>query len=187
LRLNYVAPFWRENQLVQTKKKSQKGTVVIWKTKMQAKVQLKDSICLKWGQIGSYKFGFQTPSKVGLEHKWDSKFMVFWLGKIDFAKPIIQQQDKNVIVNSIVTWLKYRGHNVSTLKGLMCHNLSQDYNIMTTYKLDNNNWLLQLDHKKERNNFKFFFIWKIPCCLLNLRWRDSLFWFHWHQNGFYVI
>jgi hypothetical protein len=41
--------------------KSQKGELMTWKTKMQANVQgmvqLKDSICFKWVQIGSYKFG----------------------------------------------------------------------------------------------------------------------------------
>jgi hypothetical protein len=137
---------------------------VIWKTKMQAKVQLKDSICFKWGQIGSYKFGPQTPSKVGLEHKWDSKFMVFWLGKIDFARPVIQQQDKNVITNSIVTWLKYRSHNVSTLKGLMCHKITTSWlliNWITT--IDYYNWII----KKKAINIYFFLIWKNPCCLLN--------------------
>jgi hypothetical protein len=56
-----MAPFWRENQLVRTQKnKSQKGKLVIWRTKMQATVQhrvnLKDSICVKWVQIGAYKF-----------------------------------------------------------------------------------------------------------------------------------
>jgi len=43
---------------------------MIWRTEMQAKVQckvqLKDSICSEWVQIGSYEFGPWTPSKVGL-------------------------------------------------------------------------------------------------------------------------
>jgi hypothetical protein len=42
--------------LVQTtKKKSSKGELMIWRIKMQARVQLKDSICFNWVQIGSYK------------------------------------------------------------------------------------------------------------------------------------
>jgi hypothetical protein len=39
------------------KKKSSKEELVIWRTKMQARVQLKDSICFKWVQIGAYEFG----------------------------------------------------------------------------------------------------------------------------------
>jgi hypothetical protein len=43
---------------------------MIWRTKMQAKVQrkvnFKDSICMKWVQIGSYKF------EVGPHLKWVS-------------------------------------------------------------------------------------------------------------------
>jgi hypothetical protein len=40
-----MAPFWRENQLVQTKKKKELGgELMIWKCKMQSRVQLKDSI-----------------------------------------------------------------------------------------------------------------------------------------------
>jgi hypothetical protein len=39
-----MAPFWRENQLVQTpQKRAQKEKLVNWKTEMQAMVQLKDS------------------------------------------------------------------------------------------------------------------------------------------------
>jgi hypothetical protein len=44
-------------QLVRTKKKSSKEELMIWSTKMQARVQgrvpLKDSIWFKWVQIGS--------------------------------------------------------------------------------------------------------------------------------------
>jgi hypothetical protein len=40
---------------------------MIWRTKMQARVQgklqLKDSICYKWVQLGSYKFGPWNPTK----------------------------------------------------------------------------------------------------------------------------
>jgi hypothetical protein len=62
-----MAPFWGETQLVQTqKKKAKKENFMIWRTKMQPRVQLKDSICFKWVQISSYKFGPWTPSKVGL-------------------------------------------------------------------------------------------------------------------------
>ncbi len=53
----YMAVFWREMQLVRTKKKSSKEELMIWSTKMQARVQgrvpLKDSIWFKWVQIGS--------------------------------------------------------------------------------------------------------------------------------------
>jgi hypothetical protein len=49
-----MTPFWRENQLVPTKKEEEKklkGDLMIWRTKVQArvqgKVQLKDSICFK--------------------------------------------------------------------------------------------------------------------------------------------
>jgi hypothetical protein len=49
--------FWRENQLLQTKKKLLKGELLIWRTKNHAKdqgtVQLKLSICFKSVQIGS--------------------------------------------------------------------------------------------------------------------------------------
>jgi hypothetical protein len=52
LRLNlHGTIFGRRDQLVQTKKKELKGELMIWRTKMQAKVQgkvqLKDSICFK--------------------------------------------------------------------------------------------------------------------------------------------
>jgi hypothetical protein len=58
LRLNLRGTlFWRENQLVQTKKTMLKGELLIWKTKSHAKdqfkVQLKDSICFNSVQIGS--------------------------------------------------------------------------------------------------------------------------------------
>jgi hypothetical protein len=47
-----MAPFWKENQLVQTKKKSLKGELMIRRTKMQAgdqcRFQLKDSICTEF-------------------------------------------------------------------------------------------------------------------------------------------
>jgi hypothetical protein len=50
------------------KKKSSQGELMIWRTKMQARiqgrVQLKDSIRFKWVQISSYKFGPYNPSKV---------------------------------------------------------------------------------------------------------------------------
>jgi hypothetical protein len=57
LRLNlHGTIFGRGNQLVQTKKEL-KGELMVWRTKMQAKVQgkvqLKDSICFKCVQIGS--------------------------------------------------------------------------------------------------------------------------------------
>jgi hypothetical protein len=49
--------FWRENQLVWTKKTVLKGDLLIWRTKNEARdqgiVQLKDSICFKSVQIGS--------------------------------------------------------------------------------------------------------------------------------------
>jgi hypothetical protein len=45
--------FWRENQLVGTKKTVLKGELLIWRTKNQARdqgiVQFKDSICFKAG------------------------------------------------------------------------------------------------------------------------------------------
>jgi hypothetical protein len=43
------------------KKLRSKGELVIWRTKMQARVELKDSICFKWVQIGAYEFGPWTP------------------------------------------------------------------------------------------------------------------------------
>jgi len=46
-----MAQFWGEIQLVQTQIKHLKGQLMIWRTKMQVKVQgtveLKDSICFK--------------------------------------------------------------------------------------------------------------------------------------------
>jgi hypothetical protein len=46
-----------KNQLAQTKKISSKWKLVIWKIKMQARVQgmvkIEDLICFKWVQIGS--------------------------------------------------------------------------------------------------------------------------------------
>jgi hypothetical protein len=44
-----MAPFWKENQSVWKKKKE----FIIRRTNMQARVQLKDSICFKQVQIGS--------------------------------------------------------------------------------------------------------------------------------------
>jgi hypothetical protein len=38
-------------------KKELKRRAHDWRTKIQARVQLKDSICFKWVQIGSYEFG----------------------------------------------------------------------------------------------------------------------------------
>jgi hypothetical protein len=60
----------KKNQLVQTKKIVLKGELLIRRTKNQARdqgtVQLKDSICVKSVQIGSYEIGPSTPSsKVG--------------------------------------------------------------------------------------------------------------------------
>jgi len=55
----HMAPFWRENHLVETQKQktSYKGELMTWRTKMQARVQgnvqLKSSICFKWVQISS--------------------------------------------------------------------------------------------------------------------------------------
>jgi hypothetical protein len=47
-----MEPFWMENQLVQTKKQSLKGELMIFRTKMQARdqcrVQLKDSIHIEF-------------------------------------------------------------------------------------------------------------------------------------------
>ncbi len=40
----YMAPFWKENQLVLDPKNELKGELVIWRTKMQARVQLNDSL-----------------------------------------------------------------------------------------------------------------------------------------------
>jgi hypothetical protein len=34
-----MAPFWRENQLVWTKKKELKGELMIWRMKVKARVQ----------------------------------------------------------------------------------------------------------------------------------------------------
>ncbi len=53
-----MAPFWMENQMVWTKtKKELIGELMIWRTKIQGKVQgrvqLKESIYFKWLQIGS--------------------------------------------------------------------------------------------------------------------------------------
>ncbi len=60
-----MGPFWRENQSVRTPPKDLKGELRIWRIKMQARVQgsvlLKDSICFKWVQIGSYGFGPWDP------------------------------------------------------------------------------------------------------------------------------
>jgi hypothetical protein len=46
-----MAPFWWENQLVWTKKEERKGELMIWRammlTKVQGKIQLKNSICFK--------------------------------------------------------------------------------------------------------------------------------------------
>jgi hypothetical protein len=45
---------------------------MIWRTKMQARVQgklqLKDSICYEWVQLGSYKFGPWNPAKVFMQN-----------------------------------------------------------------------------------------------------------------------
>jgi len=52
-----MTPFWRKNQLVIRPKKGLTGELIIWRTKLQAKVQgrvqLKHSICFKWVQICS--------------------------------------------------------------------------------------------------------------------------------------
>ncbi len=53
-RKTYMAPSSKENQLVQSKEKKRatKGELMMWRTKMQVRVQgrvqFKDSICFKW-------------------------------------------------------------------------------------------------------------------------------------------
>jgi len=62
-------PLWRENNWFRPEFfvfKNLKRELMIWRTKMQARgpkgmVELKDSICFKCVQIGSYEFGPQTP------------------------------------------------------------------------------------------------------------------------------
>jgi hypothetical protein len=53
---------------------------MIWRTKMQASVQgrlqLKDSICYKRVQIGSYKFGPRNPAKVFMHNDYKKELHV---------------------------------------------------------------------------------------------------------------
>jgi hypothetical protein len=62
------------------KTKSSKGELMIWRTKMQSRVQgrlqLKDSICYKWVQIGSYKFGPWNPAKVFMHKDYKKELPV---------------------------------------------------------------------------------------------------------------
>jgi hypothetical protein len=61
-----MAPFSKENQLVWALKMSSKGELVIWRTKIQARVQLKDSIGFK---LVPRNLDPTTPSKVGLRYR----------------------------------------------------------------------------------------------------------------------
>jgi hypothetical protein len=57
LRLNLHGTVLEGKAIGFDQKKKLKGQLMIWKTKMrprvQGKVQLQDSICFKWDQIGS--------------------------------------------------------------------------------------------------------------------------------------
>ncbi len=71
-----MAPVWRENQLVQTKKTVLKGELLIWRTKNQATdqgtVQFKDSICVK---LDPRELDPGPSSKVGLKESWPAKIL----------------------------------------------------------------------------------------------------------------
>jgi hypothetical protein len=52
-RLNLHGTVLEGKSLGSNQGKKLEGELMVWRTKMQASVQLKDSICFKWVQIGS--------------------------------------------------------------------------------------------------------------------------------------
>jgi hypothetical protein len=63
----YMAPFWRETQLVQTpQKKSYQGELMICRIKMQARVQLKVQFASNGPKLVLRNLEPGPPSKVGL-------------------------------------------------------------------------------------------------------------------------
>jgi hypothetical protein len=74
--------FWGKINWFRPKTNSWKGELMIWRTKMQARVQgrlqLKDSICYKWVQIGSYKVGPWNPAKVFMHNYNKEELPVNW-------------------------------------------------------------------------------------------------------------
>jgi hypothetical protein len=71
-----MAPVWRENQLVQTKKTVLKVNFLIWRTKNQATdqgtVEFKDSICVK---LDARELDPGPSSKVGLKGAWPAQIL----------------------------------------------------------------------------------------------------------------
>jgi len=89
--------FWRENQLFWTKTKELKGELMIWRTKMQArvqgKVQLKESNLLQMSPNRSQQFGHRTPSKVGLTKHLVFSYPPTYLPHLSFTLQVMKQEN----------------------------------------------------------------------------------------------